>query len=81
VLSPGITNARRDREVKLKLYSRRGVQEYWVVNWQERRLEVYRRQEAVLTLEKTLNETDVLQSPFLLGFHCQVGQLFTDFVR
>ena len=81
VLSPGITNARRDREVKLKLYSRRGVQEYWVVNWQERRLEVYRRQEAVLTLEKTLDETDVLQSPFLPGFQCQVGQLFTGFVR
>ena len=51
------------------------------MNWQERRLEVYRRQEAILTLEKTLDETDVLQSPFLPGFHCQVGQLFTSFVR
>src|SRR5205823_5499727 len=32
VLSPGSTNAHRDREAKLKLYSRRGVEEYWVIN-------------------------------------------------
>ncbi len=41
VLSPGLENKRRDRETKLKLYSRRGAEEYWIVNWQERRLEVY----------------------------------------
>lgn len=77
VLSPGADNERRDREVKLKLYSRRNVKEYWVVNWQERTVEIYRREEAVLTLEKTLEETDVLQSPLLPGFSCTVGQLFT----
>src|SRR5437667_3143098 len=64
VLSPGSANERRDREVKLKLYSRRGAEEYWIVNWQEQRLEIYRREEAVLTLNATLNENDVLQSPF-----------------
>ena len=77
VLSPGSDNERRDREVKLKLYSRRNVKEYWVVNWQERTLEVYRREDAVLTLQKTLEETDVLQSPLLPGFSCKVSQLFT----
>ena len=77
VLSPGAENERRDREVKLKLYSRRNVKEYWVVNWRERTLEVYRREDAVLTLEKTLEETDVLQSPLLPGFSCKVSQLFT----
>jgi len=76
VLSPGAENERRDREVKLKLYSRRNVKEYWVVNWQERILEIYRREDAVLTLEKTLEESDVLQSPLLPGFSCKVGQLF-----
>jgi hypothetical protein len=63
VLSPGSTNERRDREVKRKLYSRRGAKEYWIVNRQERRLEVYRRQEGVLELDRTLDETDTLQSP------------------
>jgi len=81
VLSPGSANERRDREVKLKLYSRRGADEYWVVNWQERRLEVYRREEGVLTLVKTLGRADVLQSPLLPGFRCNVDQLFPSISR
>ena len=81
VLSPGSENERRDREIKLKLYSRRGAEEYWIVNWQERRLEVYRHQEGILELEKTLNESDILQSSLLPGFSCKVGQFFTSAVR
>lgn len=81
VLSPGSENERRDREVKLKLYSRRGAEEYWLVNWQERRLEVYRHHEGFLELEKTLNENDLLQSPLLPGFSCKVGQFFTSVPR
>ena len=77
VLSPGSGNERRDREVKLKLYSRRGAQEYWIVNWQQQRLEIYRRQEGVLTLDKTLGVADTLLSPLLPGFSCQVSQIFT----
>ncbi|MBV9019481.1 MAG: Uma2 family endonuclease [Ktedonobacteraceae bacterium] len=79
VLSPGSINERRDREVKLKLYSRRGAEEYWIVNWQEQRLEVYRRQEGILELDKTLGEADTLQSPTLPGFRCRVGQFFARF--
>jgi Uma2 family endonuclease len=81
VLSPGSTNERRDREVKLKLYSRRGAEEYWIANWQEQRLEVYRRQEGILELDKTLGEADTLQSPILPGFRCKVGQFFTRVLR
>jgi len=76
VLSPGSNNERRDREAKLKLYSRRGVLEYWIVSWQERRIEVYRRQEAVLKLVATLYEDDLLQSPLLPGFSCPVRRIF-----
>jgi len=76
VLSPGAENERRDREVKLKLYSRRGVKEYWVVNWQEQNLEVYQREDTVLTLEGTLEVNDTLESPLLPGFRCKVGQIF-----
>jgi len=32
VLSPGTQNERRDRETKLKLYAKRGAQEYWIAN-------------------------------------------------
>lgn len=80
-LSPGVENERRDREIKLRLYSRRGAKEYWVVNWQERSLEVYQRQEGLLELVKTLDETDTLQSPLLPGFSCRVGQFFTTVPR
>lgn len=81
ILSPGGNNERRDREMKLKLYSRRGVSEYWVVDWRKRRLEVYRRQQAALALVTTLYEDDVLQSPLLPGFRCQVHNLFDELLE
>ena len=76
VLSPGAENERRDREVKLKLYSRRNAKEYWIVNWRERTLEIYRRQDGVLELYKTLNEDDRVESPLLPEFGCRVGEFF-----
>jgi Uma2 family endonuclease len=76
VLSPGSNNERRDREVKLKLYSRRGVLEYWIVNWQTQQIEVYRREELILRLVATLYATDTLASPLLPGFACAVARLF-----
>lgn len=76
VLSPGATNERRDREAKLKLYSQHGVQEYWIVDWRRRQIEVFRREQAALRLVETLFEQDILRSPLLPGFECKVGQLF-----
>jgi Uma2 family endonuclease len=76
VLSPGASNERRDREVKLELYSRRGVKEYWIIDWRGRQLEVYRREHAQLRLHSTLLEEDALDSPLLPGFICAVSQLF-----
>jgi len=78
---PWAENERRDSEDKHKQYSRRGAKEYWIVNWQERSLEVYRRQEGILELDRTLDETDTLQSALLPGFRCTVGQLFTSILR
>ena len=78
VLSPGRKNERRDRDVKLDLYSRRGVREYWIVNWQDRYIEVYRRQEAELRLSGTLYAKDTLQSVLLPGFSAQVEHFFVD---
>ena len=78
VLSPGAANEQRDRGVKLKLYSRHNVLEYWVVNWHIRSIEIYRRENGVLTLDRTLNETDILESPLLPGLRCPVSQIFED---
>jgi Uma2 family endonuclease len=76
VLSPGSKNERRDRETKLKLYARRGVQEYWIVDWRKRQIEVFRREQATLKQVVTLFAQDSLESPLLPGFACHVETLF-----
>jgi Uma2 family endonuclease len=76
ILSPGAQNEQRDREVKLKLYSRHGVQEYWIVNWQLQTLEIYRRTAAQLQLVATLGDGDILTSPLLPGFSLAIAQIF-----
>lgn len=86
VLSPGALNERRDREVKLKLYSRQGVHEYWIVDWQQRTVQIYRRHDAALQLAATLDSADTLSSPLLPEFACPVTSLWdpaagTTFVR
>jgi len=76
VLSPGEQNEQRDKEVKLKLYSQHGVREYWIVNWQLKTLEVYRRSDAQLQLVVTLLDGDILTSPLLPGFSTPIAGIF-----
>ncbi|MEO1622420.1 MAG: Uma2 family endonuclease [Cyanobacteria bacterium J06632_3] len=76
VLSTGSLNEQRDRQVKLKLYSIYGVQEYWIADWRLQQIEVYRREDAQLQLSGTLLATDRLTSPLLPEFDCSVESLF-----
>src|SRR5260370_19357312 len=76
VLSPGPKNEQRDRESKLKLYSRRGVNEYWIVDWPKRRIRIYRRHQAQLEIVCTLYEQDTLDTPIMPGFSCCIVDLF-----
>jgi Uma2 family endonuclease len=76
VLSPGRVNELRDRELKLQLYSRQDVQEYWIADWRTHTVEVYRREGAELRLVATLTDEDVLTSPLLPGFVCPVSTLW-----
>jgi len=76
VLSPGPTNERRDRATKLKLYSRRGVDEYWIADWRVRSLTIHRRVGDALELIATLTSTDQLTSPLLPGFATKVESFF-----
>ena len=73
VVSAGATNERRDRGLKLTLYSRRGVEEYWIVDWRRQTVEVYRREQAALRLGATLGNDDALTSPLLPGFSSSVA--------
>jgi len=76
VLSAGTENEKRDREVKLKLYSSRGVLEYWIADWRAEQIQVYRRENGILKLAMTLFASDTLTSPLLPEFSCLISQIF-----
>jgi Uma2 family endonuclease len=76
VLSPGAENARRDTELKLDLYGRRGVDEYWVLDPPQRTISVYRRGGEALALIGVLDAAATLTSPVLPGFAAPVASLF-----
>lgn len=78
ILSPGPQNARRDREAKLRLYSRQGIDEYWIVTLPARTIAVYRLAAGLLTLVATLGDGDTLTSPLLPGFAAPLADLFAD---
>ena len=75
-MSPGSVNECRDRDLKLNLYSRQGVQEYWIPVWQQHTVEVYRRDGELLVLVATLTNGDILTSPLLPGFACAISSLW-----
>jgi Uma2 family endonuclease len=79
VLSPGTANRRRDLEVKLALYSRRGAQEYWVCDWQAKTVDVFRRPDPNGPLEHVakLVEDDWLSTPLLPDFHVRLNSFFS----
>lgn len=76
VLSLGADNQRRDRDLKLRLYSAQGVREYWLLDWRAKSVEVYRPQDSQLSLQETLFEGDTLTSPILPGFNCPIVRLY-----
>ncbi|WP_008318518.1 Uma2 family endonuclease [Leptolyngbya sp. PCC 6406] len=77
VLSPGLRNVERDRQLKLKLYSQEGVQEYWILDPALGQVQVYRRDQVLLRLTSTLYPKDTLTSPLLPGFTCVLEQIFS----
>jgi Uma2 family endonuclease len=76
VLSQKISDIKRDKEIKLKLYSNRGVQEYWVVDWCLKKVEIYLRNQGQLRLEKTLLNNEIITSQLLPDFSCEIAQFF-----
>lgn len=76
ILSAGKANESRDKDNKRKLYSRYGVQEYWIVDWRQKTLEIYRRDQAQLKLTCTLLGSDPITSPLLPDFAMNLDQVF-----
>ncbi len=76
VLSPGAENRRRDLLVKRQLYGKYGVLEYWVVDSENRLVEVYRLQEDRLESIATLRNSDEITTPLLPEFRLSVSTIF-----
>jgi Uma2 family endonuclease len=78
VISPGSENEKRDRVLKKKLYSARGVKEYWIFDQERREVEILRpRETGGLELATKLAANDDLTTPLLPGFRCPVSRLFS----
>lgn len=76
ILSSGSRSVRRDREAKLKLYDPTGVAEYWIDDWRQRTIDVFRRLEGQLSFVETLGDGDRLTSPTLPGFDVGIAALW-----
>ncbi len=63
VLSP--SSVKRDYEIKMKLYSRFGVKEYWIADPDAKSVHVYVLQDRLLSLHETYKYEDTLRSSLL----------------
>ena len=76
VTSPGAENRRRDLLVKRQLYGKYGVAEYWVVDSDNRQIEVYRLQGQLLESAGTFKNGDELDTSLMPGFKLSVHTSF-----
>lgn len=76
ILSPGPANTRRARVSKRQVYGKHGVQEYWIVDPENRAIEVYQLQEGILDLTDTFWEHDMLASSILPSFVSPTSDIF-----
>jgi len=74
VLSP--STGSRDRGPKLKAYARFGVPEYWIVDPDNRAVEVYRLAQTGYPEPRRFLEPDILASPLLPAFALAVRDIF-----
>jgi Uma2 family endonuclease len=74
VFSPG--TARKDKITKFRLYERHGVSEYWMVDPQERYLEVYRLESRQYILQSVYEPGMTFTSPVLNERRIDVSQIF-----
>ena len=76
IVSPGPANTRRDRVAKLRLYSKHGVPEYWIVDPGNLTVEQYVSHGSALKLMQTLQRQDRLSSSAIPGFSCLISRIF-----
>lgn len=74
VLSP--STEKRDRTVKLKMYAKFGVREYWMAKEKTATVEIFRLQKGELVLVARLGKSDTLTSPLFPGLEVPLDEIF-----
>ncbi len=73
VLSP--SNWLDDRRTKFRLYARAGVREYWIVDLEQRTIEVFARRGHSFALLNRYEPGDTVRSEVLPGFEVAVSEV------
>ena len=73
ILSP--TTARYDRGVKMRDYAANGIAEYWIIDPENRVVEIYRLEAHEYVLDIKTN-TGVLRSRVITGLECPIEAIF-----
>ena len=76
ILSPGKENRDRDLLVKRQLYAKYSVAEYWLVDRENRLVEIQRLHDNRLESAATLRNGDEITTPLLPGFQVSVSAVF-----
>ena len=76
IVSPASANRSRDLKAKRKLYGKYGVQEYWIVDGQNRSVVIFRLQGTTLDEVSLLRNTDQITSPILPGLALSLEDVF-----
>jgi Uma2 family endonuclease len=70
------SSAYRDMVKKKKLYAQFGVKEYWIIDPEEKTVEIYTRKDISFTLIKRFSEKNTLESPLFPGLKIKLLQVF-----
>ena len=76
VVSPGTENRRRDFTAKRQLYGKYGIEEYWIIDPENRELLVYRNDNQTLHEAAKLTGSDEITSALLPGFQLHINEIF-----
>jgi len=76
VLSPG-SSKQKDRNDKKVVYGKSGVEEYWIIDPEQQRLEIYLNREGEMLPEQTLTEGEV-RATVIEGLRFELGELWEE---
>ena len=76
ILSP--TSLRHDRLVKLNLYQRAGVREYWIVDPDNESVQVFTQDGSALKIREDYDPEDVAKVNVLDGCFIELSKVFSE---